>query len=564
MPNLYTFVRKVSRHLPLIIFVPVIIGLGGQVVITQPSSNAQNRAPHRTITGTVSNAITGEPIRRALVQLWAQRPIGVLTGPDGRFQIDDVPEGPVNLTAQRPGFFDSNAMPGQTRVAVPIVGSGKNDFRLTLYPAGRIVGHVNDSGGEPIENTQVQIFAEQIFQGHRQWQMRNGSTTEEDGAYRVDELFPGRYIVFATGHAEPGQSWNGPWEVHVPAYYPDAADIASAPIIEIRPGQEFRADFRLRSEHGFQVMALVGGIPRGMTPGFSLENSSGQSVYFGRTNFDPSRGQLVFQAVPSGTWTLAFSGSDTEGRQYEAREEVNVSQAEVTGLQILLHPAVSIPFIVNHAASQIANAEQPSMPQNLQNLGLNAGLISADEPFRFQQYFAQSQGDPPVWTFPNVAVGKYKLDVQLFGNECVESAWYGSVDLLRDYLVVGADATTQPITVNMRADCAKVTAKIRAGEHQEQMASLLVVPNAGLGEPRVMQIQTQPMQPSGPVVGSAGMGGISLTLSPGSYQIYALSNIDGLEYANPEALRGYPSQSVTLGPNQKMDLTLDLTERKEN
>jgi hypothetical protein len=69
-----------------------------------------------------------------------------------------------------------------------------------------------------------------------------------------------------------------------------------------------------------------------------------------------------------------------------------------------------------------------------------------------------------------------------------------------------------------------------------------------------------------PPPGTAGssVGSTQFTLSPGSYQVFAFSRVEGLEYANPEALRAYPSQSVTLEAGQKMDLTLDLAERKEN
>jgi len=565
MPSLCRFLRKVSCQLPLVFFLQSALFCFGQHEFTGSGFyQLQNQLPHRTITGTVSNAVSGEPIRRALVQLWAQRQMSVLTGPDGRFQIHDVPEGPINLTAQKPGFFDSRSIQGngfpQSNIEFA-VGSGKNDFRLFLHPAARIVGHVKDRDGEPVENTQVQLLAVQILQGRKQWQMRNNAATEDDGSYRFDDLLPGRYIVFANGHAEPAQSWNGPREVAVPAYYPDAPDLASAQPVDVRPGQELRADFHLRTERGYRVTALVGGVPGSFPTGLVLENASGQSVALGGVNFDHSRGLFTAEAVPSGVWTLAFSANDGQGHQYEARQEINVNHADVTGVQVLLHPATSIPIIVNHPANSTANTE-PAQGQNVPNAGLAAGLISA-EPFRFQQFYAQWQADPPALTITNVPTGKYKLDVQPWGNECVESAWYGSVDLLRDYLVVGADTTTQPITISLRADCATLSAQVRAGDHLEQMASLLVVPSSGFAEPKVMQVQTQASVQPG-LGGGYGGGGAMLTLAPGSYEVYALSSLDGLEYANPEALRGYPSQSVSLTAGQKTDLTLDLTERREN
>jgi hypothetical protein len=150
--------------------------------------------------------------------------------------------------------------------------------------------------------------------------------------------------------------------------------------------------------------------------------------------------------------------------------------------------------------------------------------------------------------------------VQTFGAECLESAWSGGVDLLRDTLTVGSDAAAPPITINLRADCPTLTATVRAsGENQQQTAILLIVPSSGIAEPRTMGVPIQRQQAAAPAMNSFNM-----TLPPGSYHVYAFPNVDGLEYANPEVLRGYPSQSVDLAAGQKAAVSLDLAERKEN
>ena len=61
------------------------------------------------------------------------------------------------------------------------VDSGKNDFQLKLYPDARIVGHVTDGDGEPVESVNIQVIAEHIQQGRKQWQTRNGAATDDDG-----------------------------------------------------------------------------------------------------------------------------------------------------------------------------------------------------------------------------------------------------------------------------------------------------------------------------------------------------------------------------------------------
>jgi hypothetical protein len=553
--------RRVLCRLQLLVFLLPLVYCGArQISFDRPpvSQNVgQNQGPRRTVTGSVTNAVSGEPIRHALVQLSGSRSATVLTGPDGRFQITDVPEGPVSLSAQKPGFFDSRTMRGADGMQFNAfkVSSGKNDFQLRLLPAGRIEGKVTDRDGEPVKDIQVQVLAEQVLQGHKQWQARNASSTDDDGSYEVADLLPGRYIVFANGHTLPAQSWNAPREVSAPTYFPNAVDLASAQAIDIAPGQQFRADLQLRTERGFRITGQASGVPGAMGVGLSMQNASGQTVWFDGMSFDQSRGQFIAPTVPSGTWTLVLSANNGRGQMYEARQEIAVNHVDVSDVQIVLHPAMSIPVTINHPANQAPGAAQPNADRGP---SVFATLTSLDA-FNFQSYGTQPQGDPPALAFPNITAGKYRLDVQTYGKECLESAWYGSVDLLRDYMTVGSDGGgTQPITINLRADCATLTAKVRPGGHVPATGILLVVPGSSFAAPKVLPIVTQ-LPPE-----FSGMGLDAAVLSPGSYQVFAFSSLEGLEYANPEVLRGYPSQSVNLEPGQRAEVTVELSERKEN
>ncbi len=522
------------------------------------------QGPRHLVTGAVNNAVTGEPVRRALVQMYGQTQGSVLTGPDGRFRFEDVPEGQVLFTLQKPGFFDSRSVQtsewvNQSQTSFRI-GSGRNDFQLKLYPSARIVGHITDQEGEPLENVTVQVMLEQIIQGRKQWQNRNGSSTDEDGAFRIDELIPGRYIVFSGGHVLPAASWNERSEVSPPMYYPDAVDLASAQAFDLQPGQEFRADFHLPKERAYRVTAQVAGVPANAGIGASLENASGQPAFFDGVHFDQKLGQFIAPAIPSGRWTVILSGGNRQGQLLEARQEITVDHADVSGVQLLLHRDVSIPITVNHPVNQ-ANIPPLATGENLAtfpNSNLQAQLIPADSS-RPNRYFAMLQGNPPAFAFFNTPPGKYRLNVQGFGNECLESATYGGVDLTRDYLVVSPDASAQPVTINMRSDCPTLQVAVRPGEHPADGAFVLLVPSSSFADPVVQPVSMAPPGTAGSSVGST-----QFTLSPGSYQVFAFSRVEGLEYANPEALRAYPSQSVTLEAGQKMDLTVDLTERKEN
>jgi hypothetical protein len=526
---------------PMRAFLGVLLTLpfyGQQALNVGPSAP---KGPLHTITGTVVNALSGVPIRHALVQASGMSGgSSALTGPDGRFQLTNIPEGPIRLFAQKPGFFDANSESGNFGGYFDLkesltVGPDKNDFTLTLFPSAKIVGRITDADGEPAENISLQLLNEMILQGRKLTMARENASTDDDGVYRIDGLLPGRYKLFANGHVLPAATLDAPPELSAPAYYPDGPDLASAQTIDIKAGQEIRADFHLRSERGYRVSGKVSGIPTTTPVGFSFTNASGQNVVFGAMTFDQEKGTFTAQAVPSGTYTVNFSSNEGPASTYGLRQEIVVDGADVSDLQFVLHSFATIPVQVNHA-TDIAPP----------NGGLNAALIAL-EPFQYSQYGLHAEGSPPVFTFNNVPAGKYRLSMQSSGSECLESAAYGSIDLTRDYLVVGAGEQPLAITIKMRADCATLTVKLQPAEHPRD-AFLIVVPSSALAEPEIQ----------GVAKGSAG----SFTLSPGSYQVFAFSTVDGLEYANPEALRGYPSQTVNLDPGQKTEITVEPSERK--
>ena len=532
----------------------------GQITFGQVNSgasvpNAQSQGPRRTVTGTVTNAVTGEPIRKALVQMLGQAQGSALTGPDGRFRFDDVSEGQVLFFLQKPGFYDAGRVQ-RSEWANPdnrnfTVGADTNDFQLKLYPGGRIVGHITDSNGEPVENVMVQVLAEQIQQGRKQWQNRNMSNTDDDGAFKIDDLTPGRYIVFSGAHMLPSVSFNAPHDVSPPMYYPDASDTASAQTIDLQPGQEIQADFRLRAERGYRVVAHVSGAPANTGVNIAIQNSNGQIISFDGVRFEANTAQAILPAIPSGTWALQANVFGADGQRLEARQEFTVDHSDVMGLQLVLHPPVAIPITVNRAGSN--QSDHLSETNNSQDgrrkfipryPGIQVSLVSDH-----QSSFAMQQGNPPQMMFRDIQPGKYKLRVQPFSNECVESATYGGIDLTRDYLVVGSEGSTQPVTIDMGTDCATLNLTVKPSEHPPAMMYAVIVPSSSFAEPNVQPLPAQ--------------GVVPLTLSPGSYQIYVFSNLEGLEYANPEAMRNYPTQSVTVEASQKTDLTVEITERKK-
>lgn len=478
--------------------------------------------PRHTVTGTVTNSLTGAPIYHAMVQMREQGSQSALTGPDGRFQFQDVAEGRITLVVTKPGFFDSGMPPLGAQIYK--VTSGDNDFALKLIPAARIVGRLTDQDDEPIEQIPVTVLIDGIANGRKQWGTRGASLTDDDGVFRVDDLAPGRYAVFVAGRMIPDSNWDGHPHVFAPAYYPGGSDIASAQIIELKAGEEFQADFHLHAQRGFRVAGTITGSPAGLGITSFFQNTLGQNISW-PIQINSKGGHWIAQALPAGDWNLVLESNDGQGTRYRAVEQISVGDSDIDNVQVMMHPAVTIPVTISHSANEAANQF------------VNATLTGLDG-FTPRSFGMMMHGSAATMSFDNIDEGQYRVDVQNTANECVDSAWYGNVDLLHNYFVPTTGA--QPIVINMRNDCATLTTKI------DGTGSAVVVANGSMSQPRIVQANGR------------------LTLSPGTYHVYAFTTLEGLEYANPEVMRDYLSQEVELDPNQKQDVTLQPVERKGN
>ena len=74
---------------------------------------------HYKITGTVVNSATGEPVIRAVVRANGSAIPQVFTDGSGHFEMSDVPEGQITLSAQRPGFLNTE-MTGHRPQAITV------------------------------------------------------------------------------------------------------------------------------------------------------------------------------------------------------------------------------------------------------------------------------------------------------------------------------------------------------------------------------------------------------------------------------------------------------------
>ena len=104
------------------------------VLIRLPDSNCGGGAPVGWIRGTVTNAVTGQPIAGATVAVPGTN-ISVITGDDGTYEFNSVPAGQPTLNASAAGFsprqVQVNVVVGQVATAGhQPPATGRNTARL--------------------------------------------------------------------------------------------------------------------------------------------------------------------------------------------------------------------------------------------------------------------------------------------------------------------------------------------------------------------------------------------------------------------------------------------------
>jgi hypothetical protein len=539
------------RYIPIAVLVSCLGSAFGQNALTvgAPGNSQQQpsrSAARRTFAGTVINSVTGEPIRRALVRINGPEARVGFTAPDGRFEISNVPEGQIFVTAQKPGFFEEGTgSPGpsfQRPNPLVMLGSGTSEVVLKLAPAAKIRGHALDKAGEPIEGLVVQLHARVIIEGRTQWQQRGQGFTDDAGVYVIENVMPGSYAVGSfslpvSPVPAPGSVTTGATrsEVYPRKYYPDAPDLSSAQLVDLKAGQELPLDFALSAVPAFRLSGVVSGA-RDFFQVF-CEDAAGEMLSRG-ARVDFRTGRFSIESVPPGSWTIRAVSHQGQDSALQADQSVEVGSSDINGLALSLQSLPSIPV---HVQNQ---------PEGQNVMVMLAPVAATNQTRRFDAY--RERGDPanPL-ALHSIPPGSYQVSTKVLSNSaCLDSVLSGSVDLSRNNLTVLSGSQPAPIEIALRNDCATISGTVNSSSGQASGNFILLISDSSPASPQLFQTRAD--------------GKFSLpNLTPGSYRLFALNDVSDLEYANPEALRDFTGQEVTAGPNEKTSVQLNLITREK-
>ena len=122
--------------------VPVVLA----VLLTAGAACAQEKA---TVSGAVTNSVSGAPVPRAHVTVMSGRQrYGVLTNGEGKYSITGLPPSTYMVQVERVGFvWQARSFDGSQ---LELRAGQKESFDLALTPMGGITGRVLDADGEPV------------------------------------------------------------------------------------------------------------------------------------------------------------------------------------------------------------------------------------------------------------------------------------------------------------------------------------------------------------------------------------------------------------------------------
>jgi uncharacterized protein (DUF2141 family) len=527
----------------------------GVAAQTEPPETPDSASPaatsinNRELAGSVVNSVTGEPVRRALVQITPMDGVqrSVLTDGEGRFQFSAVPDSEVAILARKPGFFADNEL-HPDRFLPTMVHPGGAPFVLQLLPEGVITGHITNTKGEPIEDSPVRILKEKIVDGRKRWEAVAQANCDEDGQFRVAGLVPGKYFL-SVGPNLPGgghmlrRSRPVRQEGFGLMFYPGVSELEAASPIVIAGGEQVQTDFALKGEPIFRVSGTVGGIPPNTGPELQFLSKSGDVVAT-PLRLDVPAGKFE-AAVPAGSYIVQLRGLDFNG-QVSAVELPIVVSSDMDGLSLVLGPAITVPVNVVLHASGTRREQADTIRVGGREQAFSMLSLVSTENRADNNEFPSIVTEQGTVAFHNLLPGRYAIRLASLAPWYVRSATSGTTDLLREDLVLTSGRRPEPIEIVFQDDGCGVHGLIRM-DGQAAAGTVVLLPDRS----SLAYAQTS--------VTTTGAEFYFAGLAPGDYKLLAFDSVEGVEFRNPEALAPYLSKAVALSlqPNEVANVNVE-------
>jgi hypothetical protein len=518
-------------------------------------SHSQDRPA--SIHGTVTNAGTGEGLRKAYLRLVSSTGSAysavtsavtpAVTNDQGAFAIENIAPGSYRLEAERAGFLtaDYGRQPGSEQASMLLrlsAGQSLTGIEIKLVPQASVSGRVFDSDGDPWPHAFVNLYRSVWRKGRRQIELAESSDftgVDDRGEFRIFALAPGRYYVLA----EPSAEWekehhpdvdNQPAIRQQPTWYPSASDAASSIPITLAAGQQFTGlDFRLRARAGSRLR--IRGKLSGMQGLSALRGESALGIWVqpaGDAGDAPKHGGTIrpdgsfeIAGVPSGAYEI-FVAQGFAQTVVLGRTTVQVVDRDLENLSIELH-----------APQRLTGTVRIEGDTTLKPSALSLRLDTLDTlwPGGFTDL-----KDDGTFEFDQIGLGQYRVLVRekVRKQGYLKLLRYGNSESRDGLFSLNPGGAALELVFSTRG--ARISGSIVGPENAPRAANPQVVLMPDTTDVTRREYETR--------VGVFDQNGVFTVdaIPPGSYKLYALEKVPDGVWLEPEFLKEIESKGIPL------------------
>lgn len=514
------------------------------LAISLSCANMAAQQSQYTISGTVINTTTGQPLDRADVSLLisgteqGQTLAEATTNADGHFAFTHLAAAKYSLRAERQGYlaaaydehdgFSTSIVTGEGLISDGLI------FRLAPYAV--IGGTITDDSGDPVSHARVSLFRQDTRNGTDKIVRAGMAFTDDSGAYEFARLEPGNYFLSVAAtpwYASPShphwdasdnvtpETTRSPLDVAYPiTFYADVTDENDATPIPLKAGGHERIDFTL---HAVPAVHLSFKIPA--APGQSSHAPQIQHEVFGTTQVDAATlyygGDVVNNSMLIGVPELA------PGHYKVILPNNYAADVDASG-DLDLDAAHMAPL--SDVSGKIAMADSTPLPGRM-SVSLQA--IDGDSPSDGR---TDANGS---FTIHEVSPGSYQLSVSAEGKR-LHVAQIMATGATVDGHILKIGSQPVDLAATLVEGAATISGFAKQNGKPSSGVMLLLVPNHSKFNSDLFR-RAQ----------SNSDGSFELRqVVPGSYTLVAIEDGWALDWARPEAITHYLSkgQAVIVSP----------------
>jgi len=489
------------------------------------------------IGGFLTNAVTGEPVRRGTVTLQflagprpGQAMYNVVADAGGHFEIGGAVAGHYQLSAERRGYPRQNFGGGEGL----LVSGDRTDILFRMAPFAALTGKVVDENGDAVSGAAIQLMRSELQDGRRVLRPSIATITDDRGEYRVAALTQGRYYLSAYARAQAASERT----VYPRRFFPGSPDLATASGLELEAGGNQHADFRLTPEPAFHIRGQVRRWEEltGIAVALSFRNPAERFGGMGYPVRLGAEGRFELSSIAPGQYIVTATAYEGTAIR-TASQLVSVGTSDVEGLSLTPQSGTDLSGQLTVDTKQGAGAP-----------AITLSLVPEDFVTR-PVYMAQFSGTRE-FRIPQVLPGDYTLRMNVPEPYYVKSASVGGMDALTGTVTVPDSGGIPTLMVAIGTNGGEVSGTVKLQDRAAAECVVLLMRRGGVSPSQDKLVQTD-----------ANGKFILTAVAPGEYGIYAFRSLKNVEYHNPQTMTQYSGADLTVteGGKQAVDLKLNNT-----